>query len=68
MGGVYRPSQLERTTVYMMVVIVKGGGQWACTLHHRQAGWDDFSIVMECTPENHHRHSVCTLWFESDQE
>ncbi len=23
---------------------------------------DDFSIMMECTPENGNRHSVCALW------
>jgi hypothetical protein len=58
--GVYLPSQLKCTkqTLYMMLDRVKGG--WACIPPPLPA-WADFSIVMECTPESGHCHSVCTL-------
>jgi hypothetical protein len=34
---------------------------WACTLTPPVPGWANFSIMMECTPESGHCHSVCSL-------
>jgi hypothetical protein len=58
-GGVYLPSQLERTTATLLVMVdrVKGGGR----APPPSPGWADFTIMMECTPESSHCHSVCTL-------
>ncbi len=58
MGGVYLPSQLERIpTLYMMVDMVKGGGR-APPLSPACA---DFILMMECTPESGHCHSVYSV-------
>ncbi len=59
-GGVYLPSQLERTTqLYTLWVDrVKEIGRAPPT----SPGWANFSIMMECTPENGKCRSACTLW------
>jgi hypothetical protein len=47
-------------TLYVMVTIKKGVGEHP---PHSPARADiDFSIMMECTPEIGHCHSVCILW------
>jgi hypothetical protein len=43
------------TTLLVMVDRVKGGGM------HPLPGWDEFTIMLECTPENGHRQYICTL-------
>jgi hypothetical protein len=48
------------TTLYVMVDTVKGGG----STPQPSPDWANFSIMMECTPESGHCHSVCTLWSE----
>jgi hypothetical protein len=45
-------------TLYVMVNKVKGDGR-APSPKPSQA---DFSIMMGCTPEIGHCHSVCALW------
>jgi hypothetical protein len=56
-GGVYLPSQLERspTTLYVMVDKVKGDGR----APPPSPDWANF-VMMECTPESGNCHSVCT--------
>jgi hypothetical protein len=49
------------TTLLVMVDRVKWGGRAPPPPHHHQA---DFTIIMKCTPESGHCHSVCTLWAE----
>ncbi len=48
------------TILCVMIDIVKEGGRAPPTL--TSLGW--FSIMMWCTPESGHCHSVCTLWSE----
>jgi hypothetical protein len=49
-------SQLE-CTLLVMVNRVKGGG-----VHPPASpGWAGFTILLACTPESGHCHSVCTL-------
>ncbi len=45
------------TTLYVMVDRVQGGGR----APQPSLGRANFSIMMECTPESDHCHSVCTL-------
>jgi hypothetical protein len=46
----------------IMVHRVKGGGR--APRAPFTPGWADFTIMMECTPESDHCHSVCTLWHD----
>ncbi len=50
-GGVYMPSQMERIPQLVMVDRVKERG-WA---------WAAFTLMMECTPESGHCHSVYSV-------
>jgi hypothetical protein len=47
-----------KTLLVLMVDRVKGG--WRA--HPPTPGWPDVTIMMECSPESGHCHSVCTLW------
>jgi hypothetical protein len=44
-----------------MVDREKGGGRAAVHPPPPSLGWADFTLMMECTPESGHCHSVCTL-------
>jgi hypothetical protein len=50
----------DTTTLLMMVDRVKEGGcALVCT--PPSPGWAEFTIMMECTPESCHCHSICTF-------
>ncbi len=41
---------------------------WKGVVVHPSPAWANFSIMMECSPESGHYHSVCTLWSQKPDD